>query len=96
MTSPDRLTNNLLAGLPLVVLSVLEAGEAQGHAWNSWIEEPSSFHALKAARHAESALLRLLHPSLSAQDPESAREHLQRALTRCALALATLSKEPTS
>lgn len=72
-----------------VVDRILERGLAEGHRPDSWRTEPATFHALKAARHIQSAMLEMLHADsgLPLRADGTAEEHLERALCRVAMAL---------
>lgn len=72
---------------------VLKKGIAQGHNPDAWKTEPTTMHLQKAARHAITACLLLDHPEYT-KDDETALEHAENCLTRCAMALVVLKHQP--
>ena len=69
------------------VSHILQEGMKQGHAPDSWKDEPITFHLLKGIRHATSAMLLIQHSDLPCSTDEDTIGHLERAVCRMAMAL---------
>jgi hypothetical protein len=65
---------------------ILKKGLAQGHKDEGWRDYPQAMHIQKGIRHGVTTLLLQEHP-VHCIDKETAREHLENAITRYVMAL---------